>query len=207
MIKAGVIDMIMLLRKRGISDNRLLRVMELVPRPVFLGPEYHAAAYDDRSIPIACGQTLSSPQTVAMLTQVLDLKKDHKVLEIGTGTGYHAVVMSLMAKRIYSIERYNQLLDQAEDIFEKLEFTNIVTRHGDGRFGWKGQAPFDRIIITAGLNSPPKALLDQLKIGGKLVAVIKDRLVAFDASAKGMTETDLLPMKLPGIEAGKSKTL
>ena len=128
-------------------------------------------------------------------------------LEIGTGSGYHAAILSHMVTRVYSIERYHQLLAEAEARFAKLDIVNIVTRHGDGRYGWKGQAPFDRIIVTCGLKSTPKKLIDQLSDGGVLVAVIKDQLVQITKQTGKLTKKTILQVKLPMAETGKSKIL
>ncbi len=200
-------DMIMRLRGRGIFDTGVLRAMETVPRRAFLPPKFHDQAYDELALPIACGQTLSEPMTIAMMTQALELKPEHKLLEIGTGSGYHAALLSRMTTRVYSIERYHQLISAAEKRFKQVDVHNLVLRHGDGRYGWKGQAPFDRIIVTCGLKSTPKSLLDQLAEGGKLVAVIKDQFQVIDKTPNGLETQTIIPLSLPPVETGKSKVL
>ena len=200
-------DMIMRLRGRGIFDNGVLKAMETVPRKAFVTPRYGDIAYAEQALPIACGQTLSEPMTVAMMTQFLELSGDHKLLEIGTGSGYHAGILSKITTRVYSIERYHQLINAAEKRFKQVGIHNVVLRHGDGRYGWKGQAPFDRIIVTCGLKSRPKSLLDQLSDGGKMVCVIKDQLHVFDRAGDDINDYTALPLDLPPVEAGKSKVL
>lgn len=207
MFDPGLMDMIMRLRSRGIYDTDVLRAIETAPRKHFVGDSLWDKAYNDRALPIDCGQSISEPLAVAMMTQALEAKPDHKLLEVGTGSGYHAAVLSRITKRVYTVERYHQLLEQAEARFAKLGFTNIVTRHGDGRYGWKGQALFDRIIVTCGVNSPPKALLKQLAVGGVLIASVKGNLMRFTKGQYKTAEETILPLDLPPSEIGKSQAL
>ncbi len=207
MFDPGLMDMIMRLRSRGVSDNKVLRSFETVPRKYFVSEEMYTIAYDEKSLPIACGQTLTAPLVVAQMTQALDVKVEHKVLEIGTGSGYHAALLSRLCKRVYSVERYKLLVSESEAVLRRLEISNVVIRHGDGRYGWRGQAPFDRILITAGMRTIPDGLIDQLAPGGRLVGVVDDELVAMDKARTKITETIIIPMEIPMIEAGKSKAL
>ncbi len=207
MLDAGLIDMIMALRSRGISDNAVLRAMEMTPRRHFLHMDYHADAYEMREMPIACGQSLSDPFAVALMCQMLETEPGHKVLEIGTGSGYHAAVLSHLCKRVYSVERYKGLSIGAEAVLQRLARVNIVIRHGDGRYGWKGQAPFDRIIIGCAVKKIPDGLFDQLTDTGQLLAVTNDHLSRFTRKDGGMHKQVLFPLLLPMIERGKSKTL
>lgn len=207
MFEPGLIDMMVRLRGRGISDNRLMRAMELTPRRLFVREDQQPEAYDEQSMPIACGQTISPPLTIAIMTQSLEVGAEHKVLEIGTGSGYHSAILSHMCKRVYSVARYQQMIRDAEKRFAKLGITNIETRHGDGRRGWPSQAPFDRILVTAGLKVPPQGLLDQLGRGGRLVAIVNDKVVIYDKANTKISSRELLPMTIPMIEAGKSKAL
>ena len=207
MINPGLIDMIMRLRGRGISDNAVLRAMELIDRRHFLDNKYWDAAYDEQSLPIACGQTLSKPLTVALMTQMLELKAENKVLEIGTGSGYHTAVLSKIVKRVYSVERYKKLIADTEACFARIGITNHVIRHGDGRYGWKGQAPFDRIIFGCAIKKAPSKLLEQLKDGGILVAVMDDMLMRYKKTKKTVKSETLFPLSLPLLETGKSKSL
>lgn len=207
MFDPGLMDMIMRLRSSGIYDTDVLRAIERAPRKHFVGDSFWDKAYSDRALPIDCGQSISEPLAIAMMTQALEAKPDHKLLEIGTGSGYHAAILSRITKRVYTVERYHQLLKQAEARFAKLGFTNIVTRHGDGRYGWNGQAPFDRIIVTCGVNSPPKALLKQLAVGGILIASVKGHLMRFTKGQYKTAEETILPLDLPLSEIGKSQAL
>lgn len=199
--------MIMALRRSSVSDTNVLRAMESVPRRHFVPDRLWDKAYDEKALPIACGQSISSPLTVARLTQLIDPRRDHKLLEIGTGSGYHAAVLSKMVTRVYSMERYHQLLAEAEARFAKVGINNVVTRHGDGRYGWKGQAPFDRILITAEVKTIPKALKDQLKPGGMIAAVSKGEMIRVTKTEDGFKTEKIYPMSLPPIETGKSKVL
>lgn len=207
MIDPGLIDMIMRIRGRGISDNAVLRAMELVARKRFVDEKYWEAAYEEQSLPTSCGQSLSPPLTIALMTQMLELSPEHKLLEIGTGSGYHTAILSKIVKRVYSVERYKQLIREAEARFNSLNITNHVIRHGDGRYGWGGQAPFDRIILTCALRAEPAMLIDQLAPNGKLVAVVDDQLTRYSKARKKVTVETLFPLLMPMIEAGKSKAL
>lgn len=207
MIDPGLIDMIMRIRGRGISDNAVLRAMELVPRKHFVDKSLFDVAYDEQSLPTSCGQVLSPPLTIALMTQMLELGPEHKCLEIGCGTGYHTAILSKIAKRVYSVERYKQLIAEAEQRFKALGVTNHVIRHGDGRYGWSGQAPFDRIILTCALRAEPAMLIEQLAAGGKLVAVVDDQLTRYSKARKKVSVETLFPLHIPMIEAGKSKSL
>ncbi len=197
----------MRLRGRGVSENAILRAFEITQRKYFVAEKLYNVAYDEKRLPIACGQTISEPLVVARLTQALDVQPEHKVLEIGTGSGYHTALLARIAKRVYSVERYLELVKTSEALLARLDINNVVIRHGDGRYGWKGQAPFDRILITAGVKSVPEGLLDQLAKGGRLVAVVDDTLTIFDKAVKKITKKVIVPMSLPMIEAGKSKIL
>lgn len=207
MFDPGLMDMIMRLRGRGVSENSILRAFETTPRKAFVPNAFYNAAYDEKLLPIDCGQILPEPLTIARMTQALATEADHKILEIGTGSGYHAAILSKICKRVYSVERYKTLVENSEALFRKLELPNIVVRHGDGRTGWKGQSPFERIIVTAGLKKVPDALFTQLTPGGRLVAVVGDELTVFSKARTRVTSQILMPMTLPMIEAGKSKAL
>jgi len=206
-IDPHLIDMIMRLRSRGISDNPLLKALELAPRKYFVDPDWIDRAYDEQSLPISCGQSISPPLTVALMSQMLQAKPDHKLLEIGTGSGYHTAILARMVARVFSVERYRQLISEAESRLRKLGITNHVIRHGDGRYGWKGQAPFDRILVTCALKSEPLKLLDQLAPGGELLCVIDDQLLRYQKARTAVSKAVLFPLSLPMIELGKSKSL
>jgi len=206
-IDPGLIDMIMRLRSRGISSNSTLRAVELAPRRHFVPPEKRSIAYDAVNVPIACGQTLPPPMTAALLAQLLDVNPDHKVLTLGLGSGYLAAILSNMATRIYTVERYKTLIREADERFRSLDIYNVVTRHGDGRYGWPGQAPFDRIVVGYALRAEPEAVLKQLAPGGKMLAVIDGMLTSFEKPRTKISVTELMPLDLDMVEAGKSRTL
>ena len=159
------IGLIMQLRRRGIRDTNVLRAIERVPRELFVDPAFADHAYQDIALPIDCGQTISQPFVVAFMTEKLELDESHKVLEIGTGSGYQAAVLSHLCRRVYTIERYRELQKAAERRFAELGITNVTTIIGDGWLGWPPQAPFDRIIVTAAAPEAPPKLVEQLKIG------------------------------------------
>lgn len=207
MFDPGLMDMIMRLRGRGVSENSILKAFETTPRKYFVAEDQYMSAYDEKRLPIGCGQIMSEPLVIARLTQALQVLPEHKVLEIGTGSTYHTAILSRLAKRVYSVERYLELVKNGEKLCRKFELTNIVIRHGDGRYGWKGQAPFDRILLTVGVRTVPDGLIDQLAKGGRLVAVVDDELIVFEKARTKVTETVIVPMSLPMIESGKSKVL
>jgi len=166
--------LILSLRQSGITDSRVLSAMESVPREMFVPEGLADHAYDDTALPIDCGQTISQPTVVAWMTAALEVGERMRVLEIGTGSGYQAAVLSKLCRRVYTIERHRALLKQAEQRFQDLRLSNITTRVGDGARGWPEQAPFDRIIVTAAAVEPPPALLDQLAMGGIMVLPLGD---------------------------------
>lgn len=170
---AKKIRLIMKLRRSGITNTDVLTAIERIPREAFIPKTFHDQAYEDTALPIGLGQTISQPLVVASMTQALDVNDRHKVLEIGTGSGYQASILAQLCRRLYSIERHRRLLADADARLDYLKIRNITTKAGDGMLGWPEQAPFDRIIVTAGAKSqPPQPLLDQLAIGGKLVIPI-----------------------------------
>ena len=157
------------LKSRGIKDPRVLAAMEALPRHLFVPDEQKNAAYEDRPLPIGAGQTISQPYIVAYMTELLGLKGDEKVLEIGTGSGYQAAVLGQLAAAVYSIEIIPTLGERAKRLLEGLGFTNIQLRIGDGFFGWEEQAPFDAILITAAGPRVPDRLWHQLREGGQII--------------------------------------
>ena len=168
-LAARKIRLIMALRRSGVTDTAILAAMERIPRQDFVPDSFHDQAYEDRALPIGQGQTISQPQIVALMTQALDVTPRHKVLEIGTGSGYQTAVLSRLARRVYTVERHQQLLCEAEARFAKLQIHNITAIAGHGMKGWPAQAPFDRIIVTAAASALPEILLDQLALGGIMV--------------------------------------
>jgi protein-L-isoaspartate(D-aspartate) O-methyltransferase len=157
------------LRSKGVTDSRVLSAMEAVDRGPFIKGLFSERAYEDMPLPIACGQTISQPSVVGLMTQALEISPRDKVLEIGTGSGYQAAILSKLARRVYTIDRHRRLVHEARAIFADLDLVNITAITGDGSFGLEEQAPFDRIIVTAAAEDPPGPLLAQLKEGGIMV--------------------------------------
>jgi protein-L-isoaspartate(D-aspartate) O-methyltransferase len=160
------------LRRRGISEQAVLRAMDEVPREHFVAGDFAGRAYADQALPIACGQTISQPYVVAYMTEQLEVEPRHRVLEIGTGSGYQAAVLSRIAREVVSIERYRTLADAARDRLKTLGYSNVTVVTGDGFAGARDRAPFDRIMVTAAAEKVPDALVDQLAEGGKMILPI-----------------------------------
>jgi protein-L-isoaspartate(D-aspartate) O-methyltransferase len=157
------------LRSKGVTDARVLTAMERIDRGEFVRGLFAERAYEDTPLPIACGQTISQPSVVGLMTQALDVSPRDKVLEIGTGSGYQAAILSELARRVYTLDRHKRLVREAEETFARLGITNITAMTADGSHGLPDQAPFDRIIVTAAAEDPPGPLLAQLRIGGIMV--------------------------------------
>jgi protein-L-isoaspartate(D-aspartate) O-methyltransferase len=157
------------LRTKGVTDARVLGAMEAIDRGEFVRGIFAERAYEDMPLPIACGQTISQPSVVGLMTQALEVSPRDKVLEIGTGSGYQAAILSQLARRVYSLDRHRRLVREAEEVFARLALTNITAMTADGSHGLPDQAPFDRIIVTAAAEDPPGPLLAQLRIGGIMV--------------------------------------
>lgn len=170
---ARKIRLIMELRTQGITDTRVLAALERLPRETFVAEPFLPQAYENRALPIDCGQTISQPLVVGFMTQALDVGTRMKVLEIGTGSGYQAAILARLCRRVYTIERHRELLAQAERRFADLGLTNITAILGDGHKGWPEQAPFDRILVTAAARAVPSGLLDQLAEGGVMVVPVE----------------------------------
>ena len=166
------IRLIMELRREGIRDLRVLNAVERVPREQFVPETFREHAYENRALPIESGQTISQPFVVAFMTAALDLTDRHKVLEIGTGSGYQTAILAQLCRRVYTVERHHALLIEADRRFQDLNISTVVTRLGDGAAGWPKQAPFDRIIVTAAAPEIPYGLAEQLCDGGIMVIPI-----------------------------------
>lgn|SRR5690554_2045121 len=160
------------LRSKGITDARVLSAMERIDRGPFIRGHFAERAYEDMPLPIGCGQTISQPSIVGLMTQALHLSGRDKVLEVGTGSGYQAAILSLLSRRVYTIDRHRRLVQEASALFQQLDLTNITALTADGSFGLPEQAPFDRILVTAAAEDPPGPLLAQLKIGGIMVVPV-----------------------------------
>ncbi len=162
------------IKARGIKDEKVINAMLKVERHLFVPPQYRKYAYEDTPLPIGEGQTISQPYIVALMTELLELKGNEKVLEIGTGSGYQAAILAEIAREVYTIEIIESLAKSAEERLKKLGYKNIKVKCGDGFLGWKEYAPFDRIIVTCAPSSIPPPLLEQLAEGGKMVIPVGD---------------------------------
>ncbi|RPE71120.1 protein-L-isoaspartate(D-aspartate) O-methyltransferase [Pacificibacter maritimus] len=160
------------LRSKGVTDKRTLSAMERIDRGAFVRGHFADRAYDDMPLPIACGQTISQPSVVGLMTQALDVQPRDKVLEVGTGSGYQAAVLSQLARRVYTVDRFSRLVREAQEVFDMLGIVNITAFSADGSHGLTDQAPFDRIIVTAAAEDPPGPLLAQLRVGGIMVVPV-----------------------------------
>ena len=160
------------LRSKGVTDIRVLTAMERIDRGSFVKGLFADRAYEDMPLPISCGQTISQPSVVALMTQALSVNPRDNVLEVGTGSGYQAAILSQLARRVYTVDRHRRLVREAQELFRALDLTNITAFTADGSFGLADQAPFDRIIVTAAAEDPPGPLLAQLKIGGIMVVPV-----------------------------------
>ncbi|MBI1211670.1 MAG: protein-L-isoaspartate(D-aspartate) O-methyltransferase [Alphaproteobacteria bacterium] len=189
------------LRRQGVTDADVLSAIETTPRELFVPKIFEDRAYENCALPIEAGQTISQPYIVAFMTEALKLSPKHRVLEIGTGSGYQTAILSKLAKRVFTIERYASLMRLAEARFRELRLPNVDTMVGDGALGWPSQAPFDRIIITAAVSkNPPQALLNQLSVKGLMVIPIDlgvdgQVLVRVKRTSQGFQSTNLLPVR------------
>jgi len=194
------------LRSKGVTDSRVLHAMEKIDRAAFVRGLFAERAYEDMPLPIACGQTISQPSVVGLMTQALDVRPRHKVLEIGTGSGYQAAILSQLARRVYSIDRFKRLVADAQTVFDALGIANITAMTADGSFGLAEQAPFDRILLTAAAEDPPGPLLAQLRVGGIMVLPVGQSdtvqsLIRVTRLEKGFDYEELRPVRfVPLIE-------
>ena len=200
------------LRRRGISDQAVLRAMDEVPREHFVSTELVDSAYADQALPIACGQTISQPYVVAYMTEQLEVEPQHHVLEVGTGSGYQAAVLSRLARDVVSVERYRTLADTARERLKTLGFTNVTIVAGDGFAGAPVQAPFDRIIVTAAAEEVPQALVAQLAEGGKMMLPLGPRdgtqhLVKLTKTVQGLSRQNLIAVRFVPLLPGQAREL
>ena len=183
---------------RDIVDRRVLEAMKKVPRHEFVPAGMRRRAYDDSPLPIGHGQTISQPYIVALMTQLVQTRPDHKALDIGTGSGYQAAVLAELVKHVYSIEIVEPLATEARERLKRLGYQNITVRHGDGYRGWESEAPFNVIIVAAAPDHVPKPLVDQLAPGGKMVIPVGDRyqkLIVIERSEDGtLTQNEVAPV-------------
>ena len=188
------------LRSRGVTDPRVLKAMESIDRGAFVRGIFAERAYEDMPLPIACGQTISQPSVVALMSEALEVGDRDKVLEIGTGSGYQAAILSRLARRVYTVERYRRLVNEARAVFEKLGLSNITALAADGSFGLPEQAPFDRILVTAAAEDPPGPLLQQLREGGIMVLPVGQsdsvqNLIKVRRKSRGFDYEELRPVR------------
>jgi protein-L-isoaspartate(D-aspartate) O-methyltransferase len=207
-----IADLILRLRRVGVTDTRVLSAIESIPRETFVPAESRAEAYSERALPIECGQTISAPGIVGMMTAALDIGDRDRVLEIGTGTGYQTAILAKLARRVYTIDRFRTLVATAESRFRTLRLSNITTMVGDGMKGWPEQAPFDRIIVTAAGETVPDALLTQVRVGGVIVIPVGaqdevQKLVRMERTDDGFDEKVLADVRFVPLIPGKAERL
>jgi protein-L-isoaspartate(D-aspartate) O-methyltransferase len=209
-------EFLLILRQRGIGDQAVLRAMDEVPRAHFVEQGFADTAYADQALPIACGQTISQPYVVAYMTEQLAVRAHHQVLEIGTGSGYQAAVLSRLARTVVSIERYRTLAAHARERFTELSYGNIEVLFGDGFAGCPDRAPFDRIVVTAAAEEVPEALLDQLADDGIMVVPVgphngPQRIVKLTKSTTpegpAVKREELIPVRFVPLLPGQAQEL
>lgn len=195
------------IESRGVRKPDVLRSLRETPRHLFIPAAFRSLAYADQPVPIGHGATISQPYIVALMTELLEPSKEHKVLEIGTGSGYQAAVLAPLVKHVYTIEIVPELAETAKQALEKVGRKNVTVRAGDGYKGWPEEAPFDRIIVTAAPPEIPQALIDQLKPGGKLVVPVGDRLqdlVVLDKGKDGkIRRRNVIPVRFVPMVPGR----
>jgi protein-L-isoaspartate(D-aspartate) O-methyltransferase len=208
----GRMQFLLALRKRGITDAAVLRAMDEVPREHFVDNPFADCAYADQALPIACGQTISQPYVVAYMTEQMGVQREHRVLEVGTGSGYQAAVLSRLAREVVSVERYRTLADSARTRLATLGYRNVEVRLGDGLAGVPDRAPFDRIIVTAAAETIPETLVEELADGGVMVLPLgphsgPQRLVKLTKGEQGIKQEDLIGVRFVPLLPGKAREL
>ncbi|KPQ08101.1 MAG: protein-L-isoaspartate O-methyltransferase [Rhodobacteraceae bacterium HLUCCA12] len=198
------------LRSKGVTDPAVLRAMERIDRGAFVRGIFAERAYEDMPLPIACGQTISQPSVVALMTEALEVTPRDKVLEVGTGSGYQAAILSQLARRVYTVERHRRLVLEARAVFEALDLVNITALSADGSFGLPEQAPFDRIVVTAAAEDPPGPLLAQLREGGIMVVPVGQSdtvqsLIKVRRTASGYDYEELRPVRFVPLLEGMAQ--
>jgi protein-L-isoaspartate(D-aspartate) O-methyltransferase len=195
------------LRSNGVTDKRVLEAMEKIDRRAFVRGLFADRAYDDTPLPITCGQTISQPSVVGLMTQALNVQPRDKVLEVGTGSGYQAAVLSQLARRVYTVDRHRRLVSEAQEVFAALGLTNITALTADGSRGLPEQAPFDRILVTAAAEDPPGPLLAELRTGGIMVVPVGQsdkvqHLIKVTRTETGYDYTELRPVRFVPLVEG-----
>lgn len=198
------------LRSKGVTDARTLTAMEKTDRALFVKGHFSDRAYEDMPLPIACGQTISQPSVVGLMTQALQVQPRDKVLEVGTGSGYQAAILSHLARRVYTVDRHKVLINDARKTFQDLDITNLTAFTADGSYGLLEQAPFDRILVTAAAEDPPGPLLAQLKVGGIMVLPVGQSdsvqtLIRVTRNDTGFEYEELRPVRFVPLLEGLGK--
>ena len=208
----GRMEFLLSLRRRGISNAAVLRAMDEVPREQFVEADFTDCAYADQALPISCGQTISQPYVVAYMTEQLDVRPDHRVLEVGTGSGYQAAVLAHLAREVVTVERYRTLADAARRRLAGVGLTNVTVVLGDGLTGVPAHAPYDRIVVTAAAERIPEALVDELAEGGVMVLPLgphgdAQRIVRLTKTDKDLAREDLIWVRFVPLLPGKAREL
>ena len=210
--RVGRMEFMLTLRRRGIVNADVLRAMDEVPREHFVPPAFHDQAYADQALPIACGQTISQPYVVAYMTEQLDVHPEHRVLEIGTGSGYQAAILSRLAREVVTVERYRTLAETARDRLQTLGMTNVEVLVDDGLTGAAERGPYDRIMVTAAAEEVPKALVASLVEGGVMILPLgphggSQDLVKLTKTSGGIEREDLIGVRFVPLLPGKAREL
>jgi protein-L-isoaspartate(D-aspartate) O-methyltransferase len=205
-------EFLLTLRRRGISDQAVLRAMDEVPRGQFVESDFVDRAYADQALPINCGQTISQPYVVAYMTEQLAVRPHHRVLEVGTGSGYQAAVLSRLAREVVSIERYRTLAEQARARLAALGYENVEVVVGDGLAGVPGRAPYDRILVTAAAETMPQALIDQLGDDGVMILPLgphggSQHIIKLTKSKTGIARENLIAVRFVPLLPGQAQEL
>ncbi len=198
------------LRSRGVTNAAVLTAMEQIDRAPFIRGYFAERAYEDMPLPIACGQTISQPSVVGLMTQALEITPRDTVLEVGTGSGYQAAILSQLARRVYTVDRHPRLVREALEVFDRLGLTNVTAFTADGSFGLPDQAPFDRILVTAAAEDPPGPLLAQLKVGGIMVLPVGQsdavqHLIRVRRTPEGLDYDELRPVRFVPLVEGVAR--
>lgn len=200
------------LRSRGISDQRVLNAVETLPRPLFVLPSFLDFAFDEIALPIQCGQSITPPGLVAVIAEQLAVTGDHRVLEIGTGSGYLTAVLGRLARRVLTLDRWRLLITEAEERLRAVQITNVTMMVADGREGWPERRPYDRIVATAAFEEMPDALIAQLAPQGRMIVPVGPRarqqtLMLVERRETGIHETELMPIRTGMLEKGVAARL
>jgi len=200
------------LRSRGLTDQKVLNAVSTLPRPLFVLPEHAGLAWRDLSLPIHCGQTITPPMLAATIAERLDVEPGHRILEVGTGSGYLTAVLARLARRVLTLDRWRTLITEAEERLRAVAILNVTMMVADGRQGWREQAPFDRIVMTAAVPQVPPALLDQLAPDGRMIVPIGERggehrLTLLTRGPDGLTNTDLMSVRGTALIEGTAARL